>query len=119
MVTGRRGQPEPEGGNCSPREALSTKLQAGFGANQDFMGFWTINIHLRRDGDLSPPQLDTFHPVKACQLYTQKTSGREGGGDKSQGPHMPNNWSPELLRPGKSTKRRPNQVCAFEEYLST
>ena len=75
--------------------------------------------HLRRDGDLSPPQLDTFNPVKACQLYTQKTSGRDGGGDKSQGPHMPNNWSPELLRPGKSTKRRPNQVCAFEEYLST
>ena len=23
-------QPEPEGGNCSPRETLSTKLQAGF-----------------------------------------------------------------------------------------
>ena len=25
-------------------------------------------------------------------------------------------WSPELLGPGKGTKRRPNRVCAFVEY---
>ena len=36
LETGRRGQPEPEGDNCGPREASSTKLQAGFIANQDF-----------------------------------------------------------------------------------
>ena len=48
LDTGRPGQPEPEGGNHSPREALSTKLQAGFVANQDFLGFWTVNIRLRR-----------------------------------------------------------------------
>ena len=41
-------QPEPEGGNRGPREALSNKVQAGFIANQDFLGFWTVNIRLRR-----------------------------------------------------------------------
>ena len=28
-------------------------------------------------------------------------------------------WSPELLGPGKGTKRTPNQVCAFVEYPRT
>ena len=37
----QRTRTEPDDGNCSPREALSTKLQAGFIANQDSLGFWT------------------------------------------------------------------------------
>ena len=28
----------------------------------------------------------------------------------------PSTWMPELLGPGKGTKRRPNQICAFVEY---
>ena len=40
----RRGWAEMEGGNCCPREASSTKLQAGFVANQDFLGYWTVDI---------------------------------------------------------------------------
>ena len=28
----------------------------------------------------------------------------------------PSTWSPELLRPGKGTKRTPNRVCALAEY---
>ena len=32
---------------------------------------------------------------------------------------LPSTWSPELLGPGKGTKRRPNQVCACVEYLSS
>ena len=31
----------------------------------------------------------------------------------------PSTWLPELLRPGKGTKRRPNQVYAFVEYTRT
>ena len=31
----------------------------------------------------------------------------------------PSTCSPELLRPGKGTKRMPNWVCAFAEYLGT
>ena len=53
-VTGRQRQPEPEGGNHGPREASSTKLQAGFVANQDFLGFWMVNIHLRRCAGCTP-----------------------------------------------------------------
>ena len=100
---GRRGQPELEGGNCVQREASSTKLQAGFIANQDFLGFWTVDIPLRR-----------------CAGYTpRKLSSRDGGGDKSQRPCSPNTWVSELLRPRKGTNRRPNRVCAFVEYPST
>ena len=102
LETGRQGQPEPEGGNCGPREASSTKLQAEFVANQDFLGFWTVNICLRRCAGCTP----------------RKPSGRDGGGDKPQRLCSPNTSSPELLGPGKGTKRRPNQVCAFEEYPS-
>ena len=91
------------GGNRSPREASSTKLQPGFIVNQDFLGFWMVDIHLRRCASSTP----------------RKPSGRDGGGIKSQLPCLPNTWSPEWLGPGKDTKRRPNRVCAFEEYPST
>ena len=80
--TGRRGQPEPEGGNRSPREALSTKLQAGFIANQDFLGFWTVDICQRVAARDQLPRKDT--PEKARLLYNRKLSGWDGGGDKSQ-----------------------------------
>jgi len=53
-------------------------------------------------------------PEKVHRLYTQKTKRR--GGDKSQQRRSPNTSSPELLGPGKGTKRRPNQVCASEDY---
>ena len=33
--------------------------------------------------------------------------------------HLPSTWLPELLGPGKGTKRRPNWVCAFAEYPRT
>ena len=32
---------------------------------------------------------------------------------------LPSTWSPELLGPEKGTKHRPNQICAFVEYLRT
>ena len=60
--------------------------------------------------------LDGQHlPEKVRRFYTQITEWR--GGDKSQ--HWrPPNTSPELLGSGKSTKRRPNRVCASEDYPS-
>ena len=57
-----------ERGNHSRREASSTKLQAGFIANQDFLGFWTVDIHLRR----------------CASCTTRKPSSRDGEDDKSQ-----------------------------------
>src|SRR5574337_1264932 len=55
-------------------------------------------------------------PEKVRQLYTQITEWQ--GGDKSQHWRSPNTSSPELLGPGKSTKHRPNCVCASEDYPS-
>ena len=52
-----RGQPGLEGGNRGPREASSTKLQAGFVANQDFLGFWTVNMSLKRRASCTPRKL--------------------------------------------------------------
>ena len=43
-VVGGRVEPELERGNQGPREASSTKLQTGFIANQEFLGFWTVDI---------------------------------------------------------------------------
>ena len=100
---GERGQPGPEEGNHVPREASSTKMQAGFIANQDFLGFWTVNIRLRRCTGCTP----------------RKASSRAGRGNISQWPRSPNTWSPAQLKPGKDTKRSPNRVFVFEEYPST
>ena len=59
--TGRRGQPGPERGNRSPREASSTKLQSGFVANQDFLGFWMPDIHQKGHSQRAAPQRGTWH----------------------------------------------------------
>ena len=107
-------------GNHSPREVSSTKMQAGFVANQDFLGFWMVDIrwegHSQR---LAPQKRHTSHLRRCTSCTPRKPSGWDGGGDKLQQPRSPSTWSPELLRPGKSTKLRPNQVCAFVEYPST
>ena len=81
METGRRGQPEPEGGNRGPREASSTKLQAGFIANQEFLGFRMVDIHWEGRSQRSAPQKRYSTPEKAYLLYTQKTE-RLGWGER-------------------------------------
>ena len=64
---GRRGNPDP-------REASSTKLQAGFIANQDFLGFWMVNIQQEgRSQRSAPPEETHSTPEKVKLLYTQKT----------------------------------------------
>ena len=102
-----------------PREASSTKLQAGFIANQDFLGFWTVDIRREGHSQRSAPQKRYTAHLRRCAGCTfRKSSGRDRGGDKLQRLHSPNNWSPEWLRSGKGTKCRPYRVCAFVEYLS-
>ena len=85
--TGRRGQPEPEGGNCGLREASSTKLQAGFIANQDFLEFWMVNIHQEGHNQRAAPQKTHTAHLRRCTGCTPgKLSGWDGGGDKMQPP---------------------------------
>ena len=76
-----RGQPEPERGNCGPREASSTKLQAGFIDNQDFLGFWMADIHQEGQSQRSAPQKRhmTHLRRRAC-CTSRKLSGWEGRG---------------------------------------
>ena len=83
--TGRRGQPEVEGGNHSPREAFSTKLQADFIANQDFLGFWKVDIRWEGRSQRSAPQKRHKAHLRRCTDCTpRRLSGWDGGGNKSQ-----------------------------------
>ena len=112
-----RGQPEPEGGNRGPREVSSTKLQASFFANQDSLGFWTVNICQEGPGQRPAPQRRHRAHLRRCTHCTpRKPSGGMGEVISCSSQSI---WSPELLGLGKGTKRRPNKICAFVEYSRT
>ena len=120
----RKPRADLEGGNCGPREASSTKLQADFVANQDSLQFWMVNIPQEGHSQRSAPQKrHTEHLRRRTHCTPRKLSGWDRGGDKSQlstgGNCSPSTWSPEVLRSGMATKRRPNQVCTFVEYPRT
>ena len=75
------------GGNHSPREASSAKLQAGSVANQDFLGFWTVDIRREGRSQRSAPQKrHTEHLRRRAGCTPRKPSGRDGGGKKLQPP---------------------------------
>ena len=83
--TGRQAQPELEGGNRGPREASYTKLQADFFANQDFLGFWMVEIWQEGHSQRSAPQKrHTAHLRRRARCTPRKPSGWDGGGIKSQ-----------------------------------
>ena len=83
------GQPEPKGGNHDPREASSTKLQAGFAANQDFLGFWMVDICWEGHSQRSAPQKrHTAHLRRHTHCTPRKLRGWDRGGDKLK----PFNW---------------------------
>jgi len=66
LETGRQGQPEPEGGDHGHREASFTNLQRDFVANQDFLGFWTVDIcwegHSQRSASRKRGDALVVHP---------------------------------------------------------
>ena len=83
LETGRQGQQELEGGNCGPREASSTKLQAGFIANQDFLGFWTVDIHWEGHSQRSVPQKRHMaHLRRRIHCTPRKLSSWDRGSNK-------------------------------------
>ena len=70
-------------GNCGPREASSTKLQGGFIANQDFLGFWTVDIRWEGHSQRSAPQeRHRAHLRRRAPCTPRKMSGWDRGGDK-------------------------------------
>ena len=87
LETGRQGQPEPEGGNCCPREASYTKLQADFIANQDFSGFLMVDIHREGHSQRSAPQKrHTAHLRRSAHCTPRKPSDLDRRGDKTHCP---------------------------------
>ena len=117
-------QPQLERGKLGPREASRTKLQAG-------------------TRSLTKTSWDSGRVTSAWRITSRdqfpgETHGTGDGragchpGDRAAGirevvrrsPHLgrlrsPSTWSPELLGPGKGTKRRPSPVCAFVESPGT
>ena len=107
-------------GQSQPQRGIIYQTASRLVANQDFLGFWMVDIRREGRSQRSAPQKRHTAHLRMCAGCTsRKPSGRDGGGDKLQRPHLPNTWSLERLRPGKGTKRSPNRICAFEEYLST
>ena len=124
--TGRWGQPELEGGNPGPREASYTKLQADIIANQDFLGFWIVNIRQKSCRQRSVPQKrHTAHLRRHARCTPRKPSGWDGGGDKSQpstggncAHQAPGHLSCSDLEEHK-TQAQPNlRLCGVPESLN-
>ena len=93
-------------------------------ANQDFWGFWMVDICRGGRNQRSAPQKNHMaHLRQALPLPPRKLSSWDRGGDKMHPPPgetaLTKHWSPKLRRPGKGTKHMPNRVCAFVEYLRT
>ena len=80
-------EPELEKGNQGPREATSTKLQTGSIADQEFLGFWTVDIHWEGRSQRSAPQKRHTAHLRRCDPCTpRKPSGWNGGGNKTHCP---------------------------------
>ena len=102
-------QPELEGGNHSPRETLSTKLQAGFVANQDFLGFWTVNICLRRCTGCTPRKpssRDRAHQTPGHLSCSDLGRAQNAGPTKPAPLRTTQVPEPEQLRPGRCMQPR-------------
>ena len=120
-----RQQLEPERGKLSPRDGIpyqtSNRLPV---ANQVFLGSWTVDIHQEgRSQRSAPHKRHTAHLRGRSHCEPRKPGIWDGGGDKTHRPPkesaLTKHLSPELLRPEKGTKCRPNQVYVFVEYSRT
>ena len=119
-------QPEPEGKvQSQPQRWILHQIVSRLPvANQVFLGSRTVDIY--QEGHSLRPAPQSRHMAHLRQYShcaPRKLSSWDPGGDKTYHTpgtvYSPSTWSSELLRPGKYTKCRPNQVSAFVEYLRT
>ena len=80
-------------------------------ANHVFLGYWLADIC--QEGCSRRSALQRRHTAHLRRYSCDAPrSGQDRGGDKTHSPAgtacSPSTWSPELLRPGKGTKRRPS-----------
>ena len=81
-------QPEPKRGKLSPRDSFpyptANRLPV---SNQDFLGFWTVDICQEGRSQRSAPQKrHTAHLRRRAHCAPRKPSGWDGGGDKMHPP---------------------------------
>jgi len=85
-------------------------------ANHVFLGSWTVDICQECRS------LRSAHQKRHAAYLGNHVAGT-GEVIKTHVPpgtvHLSNTWLPELLGPGKGTKRMPNLVCALAEYPRT
>ena len=121
--TGRRGQPELEGGNCGRSEAPHTKRQADFSANQDF---WTIDIGWEgRNQTPAPQKRHTEHLSRCAHCTPRKPSGWDQGGvshslqlGATPWAKHPVTWAART-RDGRKTRAQPSlHLCGGPENLN-
>ena len=77
--------PELERGNLGPRDNILYQTASRLPvANQDFWGFWTVDIRWEGRSQRSAPQKrHTAHLRRVCPLPPRKLSGWDRGGDKT------------------------------------
>ena len=83
-----RCQPEPGRGKLGPRDSIpyqtANKLPV---SNQDFLGFWMVDILQECCNQRSAPQKrHTAHLRRREHCAPRKPSGWDGGGDKMHPP---------------------------------
>ena len=103
------GDRQVRAGNCGPRDIFSTKLQAGFVANQDFLGFWTVNICLRRCTGCTPRKpssRDRAHQTPGHLSCSDLGRAQNAGPTESAPLRTTRVPEPERLRLGKCIQLR-------------
>ena len=104
-------------GNLGPRDGiLHQTVSRPPVANQLFLGSWTVDIWQEGHSQRSASQRRHMaHLRQHSRCASRNSSSWDGGGDKTRCPPGESALA-KLLGPGKGTKRRPNQVCAFVGY---
>ena len=101
-------------GNLGPRDSILHQTVSRLPvANQVFLGSWKVDIHQEDRCQRSAPKRRHMTHLRWRSCCTpRKLSSWDRGGDKTYHPsgrlRSPSICLPELLRPGKGTKCRPN-----------
>ena len=103
--------------NSAPEMASPTKLQTGFQfLTKDFLRFWMVDIRREGRSKKSAPQKRQKAHHSGAREETEAGMGREKArctwGECA--PQAPGCLS---CSGREGTKRRPNRVCVFVEYL--
>ena len=141
LASSRMAHPPPESGRqagdsqswnargkLGPRDSILYQTVSRLPvANQVFLGSWTVDICQEGSSQRLAPQGRHMAHLRRCShCAPRKLSSWDRGGDKKHrqtgSVRSPSIWSPELLRPGKGTKHRPNQrslcFCGVLENLN-